>query len=160
MGESKAPGRFEALRGKHTGALLDRNLELGFLLGHWQEAKKGAGRVVLLTGEPGIGKSRLANALIERVAGELHQRLRYFCSPHHTDSALHPVIAQVERSAGFEREDTPETRLDKLEALLAPTNPPQEDVALLAALLSLSAASHRYAPLYLSPQRLKEKTFE
>jgi predicted ATPase len=157
--ESAIESRFEALRSGGT-PLVGRDEETELLLEHWRWAKGGEGQVVLLSGEPGIGKSRLAVAVQELLEAEPHTRLRYSCSPHHTDSALHPVIAQLERAAGFEREDTPETRLDKLEALLAPTNPPQEDVALLAALLSLSAASHRYAPLYLSPQRLKEKTFE
>jgi class 3 adenylate cyclase len=160
MGESKAPGRFEALRGKHTGALLDRNLELGFLLGHWQEAKKGAGRVVLLTGEPGIGKSRLASALIERVAGEPHQRLRYFCSPHHTDSALHPVIAQVERAAGFERDDDAVTRLDKFQAMLTYLATPADEAALIADLLSLEGAETRWPRLDLAPTHRKLRTLD
>ena len=74
---------------------------------------------MLISGEPGIGKSRIAQTLVERLSAEPHTRLRYFCSPHHQDSALYPSIAQLERAAGFRREDTAEQRLDKLEAVLA-----------------------------------------
>ena len=103
--------------------------------------------MVLLSGEPGIGKSRLIAALHERIENEPHTRIRYFCSPHRQDSALHPFIAQLERAAGFEREDTPERKLDKL-AMLAPA--PPEDEALLAELLSLPTEG-RLPPLQLTP---------
>ena len=89
------------------------------LLRRWTQAKAGRGRVVLISAEPGVGKSRLAEALAERIAAEPHTRLRYFCSPHHQDSALYPVIAQMERAAGFRREDTPAAKVGKLQALLA-----------------------------------------
>jgi predicted ATPase len=115
--------------------------------------------VVLIAGEPGIGKSRLTAALQEQIANEPHTLLRYFCSPHHQDSAQHPTIAQLERAAGFEPEEGPETKLAKLEALLAPTLPSDEDVALLAELLSIPTLG-RYPALNLAPQRKKEKTFE
>jgi predicted ATPase len=115
--------------------------------------------VVLICAEPGIGKSRLAAVLRERLEGEDLTRLRYFSSPHHQDSALYPFIAQLEYAAGFGREDPVETKLDKLEALLAPTSPPLEDVGLLAELLSLPAAS-RYSLPPSTPQRRREKTFE
>jgi len=108
---------------------------------------------------PGIGKSRLTAALRERLEGEDLARLRYFASPHHQDSALYPYISQLERAAGFEREDPVETKLDKLEALLAQALPPAEDVALLAELLSLPATS-RYPLPPSTPQRRREKTFE
>ena len=114
---------------------------------------------MLICGEPGIGKSRLAAALRERLEGEEYTWLRYFSSPHHQDSALYPFIAQLERAALFEREDPLEKKLDKLEALLAPAAPPAEDVGLLAELLSLPAAS-RYALPPSTPQRRREKTFE
>ncbi len=124
----------------------------------WQQAKAGEGSVVLVSGEPGIGKSRLAQTLLERLSGEPHTRLRLFCSPHHQDSALYPTITQLERAAGFRREDTAEQRLDKLEAVLArATNDLGEAVLLLAALLSLPAGG-RYPPLDLTPQKQKEKT--
>ena len=114
--------------------------------------------MVLLSGEPGVGKSRLLAAVQERLRDEPHARLRYFCSPHRQDSPLHPVIAQLERAAGFARGDPPEARLEKLEALLAPTSPPAEDVALLAELLSLPPGD-RHASPPLAPQRKRERTF-
>ena len=114
---------------------------------------------MLLTGEPGIGKSRLIVALQERLRDEPHVRLRYFCSPYHQDSALHPTIVQLERAAGFERDDTPETKLHKLEALLHQTASPIADVILLAELLHIPA-DDLYAASQLNPQRKKEETFE
>jgi predicted ATPase len=149
--------RLEALRASALTPLVGREEELELLLHRWQQTKAGDGQVVLLSGEPGIGKSRLAAALHQRLENEPHVRLRYFCSPYHRDSALHPFIAQLERVAGFAREDAAEVRLDKLEALLAPTAPPPEDLALLAELLSLPTS--RYLALQLSPQRKKERTF-
>ena len=93
---------------------------------------------MLVSGEPGIGKSRIAQTMVERLSVEPHTRLRYFCSPHHQDSALYPSIAQLERAAGFRREDTAEQRLDKLEAVLAQgTNDLSEVVPLMADLLSI-----------------------
>ena len=115
---------------------------------------------MLVFGEPGIGKSRLIAALQEWIAGQPHTRLRYFCSPYHQDSALHPVIAQLQRAAGFTRDDAPGTRLDKLAALLAASSPPSEDVALLAELLSIPSAADRFPPPKIAPQRKKERTFE
>ena len=129
------------------------------LLRRWAQAKAGNGRVVLISAEPGVGKSRLAEALAERIAAEPHTRLRYFCSPHHQDSALYPVIAQMERAAGFAHADAPAARLAKLQALLAVTAPPVEDVALIAELHSLPSADLA-PPLDVTPQRKKEKTFE
>jgi class 3 adenylate cyclase len=159
-GESRAASRFEALHGNRLRRLLGRNPELSLLLHHWQEAKKGAGRVVLLTGEPGIGKSRLARALVESVAGEPHRRLRYFCSPHHTDSALHPVIAQIERAAGFERGDDSVTRLDKLHAMLTYLATPAHEATLIADLLSLKGADARWPRLDCAPTQRKQWTLD
>jgi hypothetical protein len=98
----------------------------------WSRAKTGEGQVVLLSGEAGIGKSRLTAALLERLAGEPHTRLRYFCSPQHTDSALYPVIGQMERAAGFVHDDTPQAKLDKVDAVLARTSASIKDAALFA----------------------------
>src|ERR1700738_5194915 len=111
--------RLEAM---HAGALTElvgREEELELLLRRWSKAKTGEGQVVLLSGEAGIGKSRLTAALLESVAAEPHTRLRYFCSPQNTDSALYPVISQMERAAGFAHDDTPQAKLDKLDTVLA-----------------------------------------
>lgn len=155
--ESTVESRFEALHGTTPTPLVGREEEVDLLQRHWHRAKSGEGRVVLLSGEPGIGKSRLTVTLQERIQNEPHTRLRYFCSPHHQDSALHPIIAQLERAAGLERDDPPERKLDKLGAVLAPASP--EDGALLAELLSLPTEG-RFPPLQLTPQRKKEKTFD
>jgi class 3 adenylate cyclase/tetratricopeptide (TPR) repeat protein len=154
---SMVESRFEALR-TATTPLVGRDEEVELLLRRWEQAKRGDGCVVLISGEPGIGKSRVTETIVERLGGEPHTRLRYFCSPHHQDSALYPSIAQLERAAGFRREDTAEQRLPKLEAVLAQgTNDLNEAVPLLAALLSIPMGD-RYPPLQLTPQKRKEKT--
>ena len=158
LSENRTLGQFEALRSGAT-PLVGRDEEMELLLRRWAQAKAGSGRVVLISAEPGVGKSRLAEALAERIAAEPHTRLRYFCSPHHQDSALYPVIAQMERAAGFAHGDGPAARLAKLQALLAATAPPMEDVALIAELHSLPSADLA-PPLDVTPQRKKEKTFE
>ncbi|MBZ9867010.1 AAA family ATPase [Mesorhizobium sp. CA15] len=155
--ESAVESRFEALHGATPTPLVGREDEIDLLQRHWHRTKNGEGRVVLLSGEPGIGKSRLTVSFQERIQNEPHTRVRYFCSPHGQDSALHPIIAQLERAAGLEREDPPERKLDKLGALLAPASP--EDVGLLAELLSLPTEG-RFPSLQLTPQRKKEKIFD
>ena len=144
LSENRTLGQFEALRSGAT-PLVGRDEEMDLLLRRWAQAKAGNGRVVLISAEPGVGKSRLAEALAERIATEPHVRLRYFCSPHHQDSALYPVIAQMERAAGFAHADEPAARLAKLQALLAATAPPMEDVALIAELHSLAVSRSRAA---------------
>jgi TolB-like protein/class 3 adenylate cyclase/predicted ATPase len=158
LGGREGLSRFEALRSGGT-PLIGREEEIELLSRRWSQAKAGAGRVVLISGEPGIGKSRLAEAFRECVIGEPHARLRYFCSPHHQDSALFPIIGQLERAAGFEGGDTPEAKLDKLAALIAANAPAEGDVPLLAELLSVPFGG-RYVALDLTAQRKKEKTFE
>jgi len=155
VGESGAVSRFEALR-SGTTPLVGRDEELDLLLRRWQQTKSGEGRVVLVSGEPGIGKSRLTAALSQRIETEPHTRLRYFCSPHHQDSALYPFIGQLERAAGFTRDDTSATKLDKLETVLGDGAEPG-DISLVAEMLSLSGGE-RFPPLDLSPQRKKERT--
>jgi class 3 adenylate cyclase len=151
--------RFEAL---HTGTLtplVGRDEEFELLLRRWRQAKEGEGQLVLLSGEPGIGKSRLIAALEERVGSELHHNLRYFCSPHHQDSALYPIVTRWERDLKFARNDTPQVKLHKLTTTLVRVGASQEEVALIADFLSLPTdGQHPIADL--NPQRKKEKTFE
>ena len=156
---SAVESRFDALHAAALTPLVGRDEEIELLLRRWSRAKGGDGQVVLISGEPGIGKSRLTAAVQETIGGEPYVRLRYFCTPYHQDSALHPIINQLEHAAGFERDDTQEIRLDKLAALLLPTSAPSEDVALFADLLSIPVSGH-YSPLNFAPQRKKEKTFE
>jgi predicted ATPase len=129
------------------------------LLRRWARAKTGEGQAVLIAGEAGIGKSRLTAALLEGLTGELHTRLRYFCSPLHTDSALHSIIGQMERAAGLAHDDGPQAKLDKLDALLARTSTSKHDAALFAEMLSLPNDG-RYPELDLTPQQRRQKTME
>jgi hypothetical protein len=151
--------RFEAMHATGLTDLVGREEELELLLRRWSKAKGGEGQVVLLSGEPGIGKSRLTAALLERVAVEEHTRLRYFCSPQHTDSALYPIISQMERAAGFTHDDNAQAKLDKLDALLALSLTPRQDATLLADMLSLPNDG-RYPTLELVPQQRRQKTLE
>jgi predicted ATPase/class 3 adenylate cyclase len=155
VGESGVLSRFEAFRSEAT-PLVGRDEELELLMRRWQQAKLGEGRMVLVSGEPGIGKSRLTAALSQRIETEPHLRLRYFCSPHHQDSALRPFIGQLEHAAGFARDDGQATKLDKLVALIGDGVQPG-DVSLIAEMLSLSGGE-RFPPLDLSPQRKKQLT--
>src|SRR5437588_3835975 len=149
--------RFEALHTTGLATLVGRDEEVELLMRRWKQAKKGEGRAVLISGEPGIGKSRLTAALCEHIRTEPHARLRYFCSPHYQDSALYPFVAQLERAAGFTREDGVETKLGKLKTLLAPGVGDDDDIALIGELLSLPSGA---TDLKLSPQRRREKLFE
>jgi class 3 adenylate cyclase/predicted ATPase len=151
--------RFEAMHATGVTELVGREEELELLLRRWSRAKTGEGQVVLLSGEAGIGKSRLTAALLERLATEPHTRLRYFCSPQHTDSAFFPIIGQLERAARLVREDPPQVKLDKLDALLAQGSASASDAALLAEMLSLPNDG-RYPALDLAPQQRRQKTLE
>ena len=156
---SSAEGRFEALHTAGLTALVGREEELELLLRRWSRAKTGEGQVVLLSGEAGIGKSRLTAALLERLSGEAHTRLRYFCSPQHTDSAFYPIIGQMERAAGLAHDDKPQAKLDKLDAVLAQTSTSTEDAALFAEMLSLPNDG-RYPALELAPEQRRQRTLE
>ena len=157
-GEGQAEGRFEARQTAGLTPLVGRDEEIALLLRQWQQVKDGEGHIVLLSGEPGIGKSRLVREVRERLKDEPHVRLLYQCSPHHTTSPLHPSIEQLERAAAFGRDDPPAARLQRLEKLLARgTDRPEQAVPLIAALLGLSTEG-RYPALDLTPQRQKQLT--
>jgi predicted ATPase len=158
-GTSTVASRFEAQHESSLTPLVGRDEELELLLRRWRRARSGEGQVVLLSGEPGIGKSRLTVAFEERLQDEPYARVRYFCSPHHTNSALYPTITQLERAAGFERDDTPEAKLDKMTSLLDVSSGQENDAQLLSELLSIPTGDS-YAALNWSPQRKKEKTFD
>jgi class 3 adenylate cyclase len=147
--ESSQESRFEALHGGRLTALVGRDEESELLLRFWAKAKAGEGQVVLLSGEAGIGKSRLTATLLERLMDEPHVRMRYFCSPQHADSAFYPIIGHMARAAGLARDDDAKARLDKLDALLAMSDTSQEDAGLLAEMLSLpndGAIPRSYSP--------------
>jgi class 3 adenylate cyclase/tetratricopeptide (TPR) repeat protein len=159
LGPGGAAGRFEA-REAAAGLtpLVGREAELALLLDRWELARAGEGQAVLLSGEPGIGKSRLVRALRERLAGEPHAALRYQCSPHHMNTSLQPVVEQLGRAAGFRRSDTAEGRLAKLEALVAGSVADVGAVVPLLADLLAIPAEGRYPPLDLAPRRRRELT--
>src|SRR5450631_3536511 len=156
---SSVESRFEALHSTNLTALVGREEESELLMRRWSRAKTGEGQVVLLSGEAGIGKSRLTAAVLERLAGEPHTRLRYFCSPQHTDSALYPIISQMERAAGLAGDDAALTKLDRLDAVLAQTSTSKQDAALFAEMLSLPNDG-RYPALDLIPEQRRHKTLE
>jgi class 3 adenylate cyclase/predicted ATPase len=159
LGASSVESRFEALHTTGLTELVGREEELDLLLRRWSKAKSGEGQVVLLSGEAGIGKSRITIALLERLAQEPHTRLRYFCSPQHTSSAFFPIVSQMVRAAGFAQGDLPKTKLDKLDALLRQSSTSPQDAALLAEMLSLPN-DDRHSKLELAPQQRRRKTLE
>jgi class 3 adenylate cyclase len=155
--EAHAKSRFEALRSRDI-ELVGREEEVGLLLQRWSQAKCGNGRVILVSADPGVGKSRLIASITDRLRGESHSELRYFCLPHYETSPLFPFIDQLERAAQFERTDMASTKLEKLEALLATRSVTPENLALIADLLSLP--TERYPDVVLTPRRKKERIFE
>lgn len=158
--EGKAEGRFEALHGAGLAPLVGRTQELALVLERWERAKDSEGQVVLLTGEPGVGKSRLLRALREGLGAEEYLTLTHYCSPFHQTSALHPVINLLERGAQFDRDDSVAQRLDKLESLLARATSDITGVAPLIAPLLVIPTNGRYPGINISPQRKKERTLE
>jgi class 3 adenylate cyclase/pimeloyl-ACP methyl ester carboxylesterase len=160
VGESAAESRFEARHVARLAPTVGREHELALMGERWARAMEGEGQVILLSGEAGIGKSRLARSLIEALVTEPHTRLRYQCSPYHTNSAFYPIIERLERAAAFEKGDQPAAKLEKLEALLGQSSEGMaETVPLFAALLSIPTADH-YPALNLSPQQQKQRLLE
>ena len=158
LAERVIESRFDARRSGQLGAMVGRDQELALLTERWRQAKSGEGQLVLLSGEDGIGKSRITRGLIDTVAAGEHIRISYQCSPYHTDSALYPTIQQLNRAAGFTQEDTLETKLDKLEGLLGQAATDLTDAApIIATLLGLDGVA-RYGALALTPQQLRART--
>jgi class 3 adenylate cyclase len=156
---SSVESRFDALHTTGLSPLVGREEELELLLRRWSRAKTGEGQLVLLSGEAGIGKSRLTAAVLERLANEPHTRLRYFCSPQHTDSVLYSIVGQMERTAGLAHDDKPKAKLDKLDSVLAQTATSVQDAALFAEMLSLPNDG-RYPALDLTPEQRRQRTLE
>ncbi|NIM73300.1 MAG: AAA family ATPase [Gammaproteobacteria bacterium] len=153
-------GRFEAAQGSGLTTFVGREQEIGLLVERWHASKEGDGQIALLSGEAGIGKSRIMRELRERLEAEPHTRMRYQCSPYHSSSALYPVVQQLEFAAGFEPQDSSDQRLDKLESMLTQAKPASpEKLALLAALLSIPGGD-RCPALDLTPQEQKHRTLQ
>jgi DNA-binding winged helix-turn-helix (wHTH) protein/tetratricopeptide (TPR) repeat protein len=160
LAESTVGGRFEALRGPDASPLLGRDEELDLLRRRWEQARGGSGRVVLLTGESGIGKSRLTRAIRDQLMAQQHSVVVFQCTPHEQDSALHPIITSLARAAGIEADDDAESKLGKLEGLLeGPAPSPPEHLAILATLLSIPTGQ-RYPVPNLTPHEFKERVFD
>ena len=157
-GVSQTRSRFEAAHGARLTPLVGRELELGLLMDRWARAQEGEGQVVLLCGEPGIGKSRILNALRERLEGEGSKSLRFQCSPYYVNSAFWPSINNFERALKFTRGESIESRLDKLESLIVGHyERPSGDVRFIAAMLAIPC-EERYGELNITPQKFKDET--
>ena len=158
-GSSTLERRFEALHKTGLSPLIGRDAEMQILRHRWVQARGGEGHAVLLCGEPGIGKSRIARALEEAVSSDVHVELSFYCSPHRQDSAFFPVIGHFECAAGIARVDAAEQKMAKLQALLERASVQPEETALIAELLSMPVEDHLRQP-QLSPQKHREQTLK
>jgi class 3 adenylate cyclase len=156
--EAENVSRFEASRSQHLTPFVGREHEVALLLDRWREASEGEGQVALISGEAGIGKSRVLSALSERIGDEPHVRVRYQCSPHHVNDAFYPITSQIWHAARFVSGEPAAARLDKLEAMIARSGLEGKDIApLVAGLLSIPVED-RYPPLEMAPAEQKERT--
>ena len=157
-GVSEATSRFEAAHGQSLTPLVGRELELGLLMDRWARAQEKEGQLVLLSGEPGIGKSRILNTLRERLEAGGAKCLRFQCSPYYVNSALWPSIANFERALKFARDEASESKLDKLESLIVGHyKRPLTDVRFIASMLSIPC-DKRYGTISMTPQKFKDET--
>ncbi len=159
LGEGEAASRFEALRGPDLTRFVGREEEIALLRRRWQRAATGAGRVVHISGEPGIGKSRLVREFQNEITAETETAISCFCAPLYQDSTYYPIIREIEHAAGFGRSDAPVQRLGKLEALLQGSGTSPEGIALIADLVSVPTCD-RYPPLDLSPRQRRDRTVQ
>ena len=160
VGETAAESRFDAAHATGITPLVGREEEIELLLDRWDKAKGGKGQVVLLSGEAGVGKSRIVRSFRERLEEELRNPVLYYCSPFHQNTAFYPAIAQLERTLRFGKEDGAAAKLDKLEAVLGEIGLPGPEIApILASLLSLPTGERYLAPP-LGAGELKKKIFE
>lgn len=155
-GETSVESRFAARQSGTLTPIVGRDREIELMLERWTLAKSGQGQMVIVSGEAGIGKSRITRAVLDEVAKDDHTRITYQCSPYHADSAFHPVIQQLSFSAGFAPSDRPEARLDKLEALLGND---RDTLKLITPMMGLDG-TERYGPLDLTPAQQRARTMQ